>query len=63
MAATVGQGIADAMHAADDEPITNEWTEFAAGAKIVKAYGRKGLYVSSDDSGGWITTGPLPLAE
>ena len=66
MPASVGEGIQNAMNDADDEAITNEWTEFVGGepgAKVVKAWGRKGLYISSDDSGDWKTTGPLPLGE
>jgi Transglycosylase SLT domain len=62
MAATVGQGIKDKMDAAGDEPITNEWVEDMGGAKVAKAYGRKGLYVASDDSGQWVTAGPFPGA-
>ena len=63
MPASVGEGIQNAMNAAGDEAITNEWTEFQGEAKVVKAWGRKGLYISSDDSGGWMTTGPLPMGE
>ncbi len=59
MPATVGPGIKAAMDAAQDTPVTNEWTEFPAGAKVVKAYGKKGLYVASDDSGQWVTAGPF----
>lgn len=63
MAATVGPGIQAKMDEADDQAITNEWTETLAGAKVVKAWGSKGLYVASDDSGAWVSTGPFPTAE
>lgn len=63
MGATVGPGIKAKMDEAGDEAITNEWTETVGGAKIVRAYGKKGLYIASDDSGDWQTAGPLPLAE
>jgi hypothetical protein len=59
MPATVGEGIANQMAAAQDEALTNEWTELHGNAKVVKAYGRKGLYVASDDSGDWIAAGPF----
>lgn len=61
--AGIGPGIAAAMTAAGDEPITHEWTEQVGGAKVVRAYGRKGLYVASDDSGEWRTGGPFGLAD
>jgi len=44
----------------DDEPLTNEWTEPTGnGGILAKAWGRKGLYVASPDSGGWVTAGPF----
>lgn len=63
VSASVGQGIKDQMNAAGDTPITNEWVEQLGPATVAKAYGKKGLYVASPDSGQWVTTGPLPLAE
>ena len=51
------------MDAAGDEPITNEWTEHVGDAKVVKAWGRLGLYVASDDSGEWVNVGPFGAAE
>jgi hypothetical protein len=63
MPATVGPGIKAQMDAAGDIPITNEWTEPSGGAKVVKAWGKKGLYVASDDSGNWVTVGPFGAAE
>lgn len=63
MSATVGEGIANRMLEVDDEAITNEWTELNGSAKVVKAWGRKGLYVSSDDSGSWVTSGPFAGVE
>lgn len=63
MAATVGPGIKAKMDEVGDEAITNEHTETIGGAKIVKAWGKLGLYVASDDSGQWVTVGPFGTAE
>lgn len=59
MTATVGEGIQAAMNAAQDTAVTSEWTEFHDGAKVVKAWGLKGLYIASDDSGAWLAAGPF----
>lgn len=60
MAATVGEGIAAKMAEAEDEPITHEWTEpHANGSIVAKAWGSKGLYIASPDSGGWVAAGPF----
>ena len=61
--AIVGPGIAAKMAEVGDEPITHEWTDYVGQAKVVKAWGRRGLYVASDDSGEWITAGPFDSAE
>jgi hypothetical protein len=55
----LGPGIKAAMDNAKDQPITDEWTEIHDNAKVVKAWGMKGLYVASDDSGEWRTGGPF----
>lgn len=63
MPISVGDGIRAKMTEQGDEPITNEWTERWGNSVQAKAYGRKGLYVASPDSGQWVVTGPFALAE
>jgi len=55
----VGEGIANAMRAAGDTPMTHEWEEIHGLSVQKKARGLKGLYVASQDTGEWITVGPL----
>lgn len=62
MPATVGAGIKAKMDEAGDEPLTSEWTEpHPNGSIVAKAYGHKGLYIASPDSGDWQAAGPFPL--
>lgn len=64
MAASVGAGIKAKMDEAGDSPLSNEWVESTAnGGQVAKAWGSKGIYVASQDSGNWIAAGPFPLDE
>jgi hypothetical protein len=63
MGATVGEGIKNRMNEAGDQPISNEWTEDTGNGKVAKAWGTKGLYIASDDSGAWIAAGPFAGVE
>lgn len=69
MAANVGEGIATKMAEAGDTAITHEWDDSVYDDQgnvlthQAKAWGTKGLYVASDDSGQWVTAGPFALAE
>lgn len=56
----VGPGIRARMDEVGDSPVTHEWTEKHGNSIQAKAYGRQGLYVASQDSGQWVTVGPLP---
>lgn len=63
MAAVVGEGIANKMREAGDSPVTHEWEEIHGLSVQKKAWGMKGLYVSSQDGGDWMHAGPFGLAE
>lgn len=60
MAASVGAGIKAKMDEAGDTPLSNEWVESTNnGGMVAKAWGKLGLYVASNDSGAWVTSGPF----
>jgi hypothetical protein len=63
MGATVGPGIKAKMDEVGDEPVTNEWTEDTGAGKVAKAWGTKGLYIASPDSGSWQVAGPFAGVE
>lgn len=63
MGAVVGPGIRARMDEVGDEAVTHEWTEFHGNARVVKAWGERGLYIASNDSGEWRATGPFGGAE
>jgi len=64
MAITVGEGMANQMAAAGDEPLcdhVNYEQEDSDGKvyQVERCYGSKGLYVSSNSSGNWVNAGPM----
>jgi len=63
MPANVGQGILDRMTENNDHPMgDSQWVRNADGSAMEKCYGTLGLYIASNVTGNWETTGPLPAA-
>lgn len=63
MALNVGAGIQTAMQAAGDTPARDSvWTTNADGTECEMGYGFMGMYIASNASGAWKTSGPLPVA-
>ena len=63
MAINVGQGVLAQMQAQGDSPARDSiFGRNADGTDWEQGYGFKGVYVASNASGAWQTSGPLPVA-
>lgn len=62
MALNVGQGVKDAMAAAEDSPAKDStFGRNKDGSQWEQGYGFKGVYIASNAGGQWQTSGPLPV--
>lgn len=63
MAVDAGQGIRDAVAAAGDELARDStFGTNKDGSQYEIGYGFKGVYIASNATGGWVSSGPLPVA-